>query len=378
MTTALINLDQPAGLPAHLQGFTSTAGTNMTVGGAMFNRIGLKGSRFRLIVAGQEELIVEDNYLDVIIVGASPKVSRMYYEGVYIAGEKKPPTCYSSDGVPPNADVAVKQSTKCQTCPQNVIGSRVSPEGKKGRACGYFKRLVTVLPSDPSKLFRLETKGMTIFSDGQPKANKFSLADYAAKLKNRGVDPSNLITRLSFNTDESVPVVVFTPLRYLEPDEAPIIADVVNSEEVQNYLEITAQTVDLSGESGDTSEINPPAAAQAAPQAPPVQAAAPVAAPPPVAAPVAAPAPAVIKSPAPVAGAPVVTRVAAPVTVATAPVVRTVVAAPVVKATPPRIASVPPAVAVAVPTHAPAAAAVETQDQSDDAGLAALIQRLGE
>src|SRR5882672_7370044 len=112
MSNALINLDQPAGLPAHLQGFSSSAGQNMVVGGAAYNRIGLKGSRFRLIVNGQEELIVEDNHLDVIIVGASPGVSRMFYEGVYDPAEKVAPTCYSADGVVPNADVIHKQSTK--------------------------------------------------------------------------------------------------------------------------------------------------------------------------------------------------------------------------------------------------------------------------
>jgi len=341
----------------------------MVVGGTAYNRIGLKGSRFRLIVNGQEELIVEDNFLDVIIVGASPGVSRMFYEGVYDPAEKVAPTCYSADGVVPNADVIHKQSTKCQLCPQNQIGSRVSDGGRKTRACGFFKRLAVVLPSDVNTLYRLEAKGMTIFAEGKPANNKFSLAEYGKKLNTRGIDPSYLITRLTFNTDESVPVVLFSPMRYLEANEAPLIADVVNGPEVPALLEITAQTVDLSGEAADPAQSNAAPAAPAVAAAPAVRPAAPVAAPPPVAAPAAALAPAVVRAPAPVAGAPVVTRVAAQAP----PVVKAVIAAPVGKATPPRVAAAPPAVAVAVPEHAPAEVA-----QSDDAGLEALIARLQE
>ncbi len=371
MTNALINLDQPAGLPAHLQGFASSAGQNMVVGGGAFNRIGLKGSRFRLIVNGQEELIVEDNFLDVIIVGASPGVSRLFYQGVYDPETKTAPTCYSTDGITPNADVVNKQSGKCQMCPQNQIGSRVSGDGRKTRACGFFKRLAVALPSAPTLLYRLDAKGMTIFADGKPANNKFSLAEYGKKLNTRGIDPCWLVTRLTFNTDESVPVVLFSPSRYLEPDETAIVADVINGGEVERLLEITSQTVDLSGE---TTSETPATAAPPAAQAPGTQTAAPVAAPPPVAAPAAVQAPpATTRAP---ATAPAVTQVSRGP--APPPVVKTVIAAPpVAKATPPRTAApaTTPAAAVAVPAHAPPATVVAVQD-SDDEGLAALIARL--
>ena len=364
MTTALINLDQPTGLPAHLQGFASSAAQNMVVGTG-FNRIGLKGSRFRLIINGQEELVVEDNHLDVIIVGASPGVSRLFYQKVWDGETKEAPTCYSPDGIAPPLNLPTRQADKCQTCPQNQIGSRVSEGGRRTRACGFFKRLAVVLPSDLNTMYRLDAKGMTIFADGKPATNKFSLAEYGKKLATRGIDPSYLITRLTFNTDESVPVVLFTPMRYLEPTEAPVVADIVNGPDVGLLLEINTQTVDLSGEAAPTEEAPAPVAAPVVAQAPPVQPAAPVAAP----APVAAAAPAVVRAPAPVAGVPVVTRAPAPAPA----VVKTVIAAPVVKATPPRTA---PAAAVAVPTQAPPAETVASQ--SDDEGLQALIARLGE
>lgn len=373
MSTALINLDQPAGLPAHLQGLVSSAGQNMVVGGMAFNRIGLKGSRFRLIMNGQEEMIIEDHFLDVIIVGASPGVSRLFYEGAWDPEVKTPPTCYSVDGTAPPMDLPTKQSLKCQTCVQNQIGSRIAEGGRKTRACGFFKRLAVVLPHDPTTLFRLEAKGMTIFSEGKANVNKFSLAEYGKKLNTRGIDPSWLITRLSFNTDESVPVVLFSPTRYLEPDETAAIQELINSEQVNQILEISMQTVDLSGETANPEPTNAPAPAQAAAQAPPPVAAAPVATPPPVAAPApAAAAPAVTRAP---AVAPVVTRAPAPA--ASPPIVKTVIAAPAVgKAMPPRTA--PVAAAVAVPTHAPPATVEAAAEQSDDEGLAALIARLGE
>lgn len=377
MSNAMISLDQPASLPAHLQGFQSGAAKNLVVGGPSYNRIGLKGNRFRLVINGQEELIVEDNHLDVIIVGASPNVSRLLYLKAFAPGEKAPPDCYSADGVVPNADVKNPQSVKCQTCPQNVIGSRVTQDGKKTRACGYFKRLAVVLPSAPDVLYRLDCKGMTIFGSGAPGTNKFSLAEYGKKLSARGVDPSWLITRLSFDTEESVPKVLFMPTQYLDAQTAPLIADLINSDMIGRIIEITSQTVDVSAETASAESDDAPVAAQAAATINPA----------PVAAPVATPAPAPV--PAPTVAAPAVARPAAPaVTQVARPaapvVVRTViatapapVAAPAVaKAVPPRTAAAP----LEVPTHAPPATVVlegtVVAAESDDAELAALIARM--
>src|SRR6202000_286874 len=74
----------PMQLPAHLAGtnfgVTTDLLSGMYTGG---NRIGLKGSRFRLVVGGVEEGVIQENYLDSITLGAAPAISRVYYADVY-------------------------------------------------------------------------------------------------------------------------------------------------------------------------------------------------------------------------------------------------------------------------------------------------------
>jgi hypothetical protein len=260
-----MNFDTAANVPAYLQAYRSETGKNLVVGGPGRNRIGLKGSRFRLVVNGQEEGVIDENYLDVVIVGAAPGVSRLYYADAYDANEKVAPTCYSKDGITPENDAKVKQSEKCATCPQNEKGSRITDAGAKTRACSFFKRLAVVLPSEPTRVFQLDCKSMSIFGEGKPAQNKFTLGEYGKKLSTRGVDPAHVVTRLSFDTDASVPKLLFTPTRYLEQDEAPVIAEVSEGADVKAILEITMATTDLSHET----DAPAPAPAAAKPAAAP-------------------------------------------------------------------------------------------------------------
>lgn len=308
----VLNLDAPSSVPAYLQAFQSQIGKNIMVGGASRNRLGLKGNRFRIIVGGQEEGVVDDNFLDIVMVGAAEGVSRIYYADGFDPSVKQAPTCYSKKGDEPAADVSNKQSTKCATCPQNEKGSRVADGGAKVRACQFFKRLAVVLPSDPSRVYQLDCKSMSVFGESKPTANKFSMKEYGQKLSTRGIDPSMIVTRLSFDTDSSVPKLLFMPTRYLDEAEAAAIQDVINGEEVKNILEITAQTVDLTAEK-DLPEPTPePTAGVQEPAktaGPTITRAAPA---PQTAAPVAE-APKATAGPTVTRAAPVVTRAAAPV-----------------------------------------------------------------
>jgi hypothetical protein len=325
MTNALVTIDlsAPAGLPAYLQAYHSDGAKNLLVGGTTFgNRIGLKGCRFRLVVNGQEEGVIEDNFLDLVIVGAAPGVSRLYYADAYSADVKVAPTCYSKDGQKPAEDVKTQQSDTGAKCPMNEKGSKITEGGMKTRACSFFKRLAVVLPSDPERVYRLDAKGMSIFGEGKPAQNKFSVSEYGKKLATRGIDPAHLVTRFTFDTDESVPKLLLSPHRYLDEAEVPTINDVVLGDEVKNALDISSATVDLSGE---VTPAEPAAVAEPAP----VKAAGPTITRGPVVTKAAAPAvtkaaaaPAVTKA----AAAPAVARTAPPVTAK--PVVTQVAQAP--------------------------------------------------
>lgn len=268
--------DGPMSLPAHLQGVDTGVSkallSGMFVGG---NRIGLKNSRFRLIVGGQEEGIIEENYLDTILLNAAPAVSRVFYAGAYQQGVNVPPTCYSADGVAPPQDLPGKQSDKCMNCPQNVKGSKIS-DGHKYKACGFFRRLVLMLAGDidDRRVYKLDAKAGSLWGDNSPTAK--NLNDYIKSLETRGVDAGHVVTRMSFNLEASVPTLVFRPFRYVTPEELDAVRDLVVSDEVVRLAEVSFATLDTSNEE-PTAELPTAQTQQEAPQQAPVQAATPVA-----------------------------------------------------------------------------------------------------
>lgn len=274
MAQELSLFDSPSKLPAHLQGFSSSLSTDLALGGMGRNRIGLKGSRFRLIVSGTEEAVLEQTSLEVVIVGAAKGAARIYYGTDYDPDEKTHPLCYSVDGIAPANDIANPQSTKCAVCPQNQKGSKITKDGTKTKACGYFKRLAVTLINDPQhRVFQLDGKALTIFGVGQAARNLFTLNEYAKKLDTRGYDAAHLVTKLSFDTDSSVPKLYFSPVRLLKEDEAAWVQELVNSDEVKNAVEITAITddSDTASEAPSAEQKQPPKAAPApAPKAVPV------------------------------------------------------------------------------------------------------------
>lgn len=251
-------------LPDYLQG--SNLGVSeglLATMGAGGNRISLKGNRFRQIVNGKEEAIWDTNYADFIVLGAVPAVSRIFYEGAYNADVKAAPTCYSPDGIAPPDDVKNKQSNKCETCPQNVKGSKII-NGNAIKACSYFQRLIVMVAGDAEGIaYQLDVKSMGIFGESHAAQNKYNIRDYTKLLVNRGVDIAQVVTRISFDTDSSVPKLLFTASRYIEREEFELVSTKVHSEEVKRMLQINMSTIDLSGEvDADTPEPTGTAAAQ--------------------------------------------------------------------------------------------------------------------
>ena len=267
MTKALSLFDQQqTSLPAHLQGYDSgLSKTLMEAVGNSLNRIGTKGSRFRQVVRGVEEGVWEENYLDVIIVGAVETVSRRYYAGAYSqGGDNAPPACYSVGGIYPAADVKAAQSSKCDTCPQNIKGSKVGDNGVKSKACSYFRRLVVMLAGDPEGIiYRLDVTAMGLFGESHEKEQRYALNDYSKALANRHMDAGGVVTRLSFDTDQSVPKLLFQPLRYISEGDVEAINAIHATGELPQYLDVSMKTVDISGE---TEEAPPAAADPAAPK----------------------------------------------------------------------------------------------------------------
>jgi hypothetical protein len=244
-----LNISQALQLPTYLQGADLGVSTALlATAGLGGNRIGLKGNRFRQIVNGKEEGVWDENYLDVIIIGAVPHISRIFYEGTYQQDVKAAPTCYSADGIAPPDDVKAKQSTKCEICPKNQKGSKIV-NGQKLKACAYFQRLVVMLAGDMEGIkYTVDVKAMGIFGESHANVNKYNIRDYTKLLANRGADVATLVTRLSFDTDQSVPKLLFQPQRFITAEEYEVVKNSIGTPELDNMLKINMTTVDLSGE----------------------------------------------------------------------------------------------------------------------------------
>ena len=223
-------------VPAHLVGrvgVPSVLGAALTGGlssGQSFPRISIKSSRFR-IVEGDTETMLDSINLDVVIVGANPRLSKTWYVKQWDANaEATGPDCYSLDGISPDPEAESPQNDLCASCPQNAWGSKITPTGQQVKACADNKRLAVVAADDPS--------GPVYLLSVTPAALK-GLNQYQKELAVRGIPPEVVKTRVSFDTDASFPKLKFTFGGFLEADTQAVVDGLFGSDQVK---EITGET----------------------------------------------------------------------------------------------------------------------------------------
>ena len=202
-------------------------------GGDGGKRISIKGGVFRLYSSGKEVAAIEERYLDVVIVAAAPKIGRVFYMKSY-DGEANAPDCWSSDGEKPSADASNKQAATCTDCQQNVAGSGQG----NSRACRYQQRVAVVLANDmEGDVLQLTLPAKSIF--GKEEGDNRPLQAYARFLLAQTpnpVDPSEVVTRLKFDTQSESPKLFFKAMRWLSDDEYPNIAEKGQSPEAQKAI----------------------------------------------------------------------------------------------------------------------------------------------
>jgi len=163
-------------------------------------RISIKGSRFR-IVEGGTETVLDSTSLDIVVVGANPRLSKTWYAKAWTPeSEPASPDCFSMDGVSPDASSAEPQNDLCASCPQNAWGSKITPQGKQIKACSDQKRLAVVSADDPT--------GPVYLLSVTPAALQ-GLSKYQKELSLRGIPAEIVRTRVSFDTDASFPKLKF-------------------------------------------------------------------------------------------------------------------------------------------------------------------------
>lgn len=204
-------------VPAHIAARIAArqqAGTKSTIAGAIVGeggggpRISIKSGRYRLVEEGVETVVGIN--LDVVIVGANPRVSKVFYAKAYDPNATDArPNCFSNDGIAPDASVEAPVHKSCADCPNNVLGSKILPSGAKSKMCADQRHLAVVPAADPSKVYSL-----TI-----PVSGMKGLREYFKDLSNYGVNPEEAVTELGFDDSTSYPKVTFKQKGYV-PEKA--------------------------------------------------------------------------------------------------------------------------------------------------------------
>jgi hypothetical protein len=208
---------ESAKLPASMAGLFKVERLGTAhVGGGGFPTVSIKGKVFHKVVSGERELITkpgEDepaSSIEVVIVAQNPHRSKVFYATGYSEGTDAKPTCYSNNGVGPEADAEEPQSKKCATCAHNQWGSRVSENGAKGKACSDSQRLAIApvgMINDPM-MIRV------------PAASLKALDAFGDTLAKRGVPYQLVATKIGFDYSVAHPSLTFKPVGMLDEDTA--------------------------------------------------------------------------------------------------------------------------------------------------------------
>ena len=241
-----IAMFNPSNVPAFAKNAALSATTLALAGGvntsAGMKRVSIKGGVFRLLAGGKEIAAIDERFLDVIVVKAAPKVSRIFYAGSYDKdAAAAAPDCTSGDGEKPDAGVKNKQSSSCATCPQNIAGSG----NGQSRACRYQQRLAVVLANNPEgDVLQVTLPATSIF--GKEEGDKRPLQAYARAMaaQTPPVNLDSIVTRMKFDTKAESPKLIFAPVRWLTDDEYLVAQDQSKSKDAEKAVSVTPATAD--------------------------------------------------------------------------------------------------------------------------------------
>ena len=209
----------PSALAQSLTGGLSSGG------GESFPRISIKGARFR-IIDGDTETVLDSTSLEVVIVGANPRLSKTWYAKQWTPdAEPSAPECFSLDGIGPDPQATNPQNDLCASCPQNAWGSKVTPQGQQIKACADQKRLAVVAADDAN--------GPIYLLQVTPAALK-GLNQYQKELSVRGIPPEIVKTKVSFDTDASFPKLKFSFGGFLDEETQGVVDELFGSDKVKD------------------------------------------------------------------------------------------------------------------------------------------------
>lgn len=252
----------PKQLPAHLRTAELSDATKALMGNSSGFRLSIKAGVWRLLSNGKEYAKLKERELEIVVVAAAKHVARNYYEASFDDDATPvPPTCFSRDGVTPDASVTEPQSSACASCPQNMKGSGQG----ESRACRFNQSLAVVLANDiGGNVMKFQVPAASIFGKGE--GSNIPLREYVTQLATIPVNIDTVVTRMTFDLDASAPKIFFAPARYLTEDEYATVQRQGKTPAALQAIEFTVAETDKVTRPALAIPGRAPAAAAAAPK----------------------------------------------------------------------------------------------------------------
>src|SRR3954468_10452015 len=231
-------------------------------------RLSIKGKEFTAIIDGVRKVLTNPQtgevyqQLDVVLVNSNKFLAKSYYIKGYNEGDANPPDCWSLDAIRPDPRVVNKVHPTCPDCPMNAFNSKPARAVDKvgPKACSDSKRIAIMMPH------QLGHPNPTVLLLRVPQQSLKNMKGYVQLIERHGFQPNACVTRLSFQSGESFPKLLFNFAYPLDDGQYTYVKGIADSDQVDAML----KTPDFDS-SPTAPEVQSNSMAGLVPQAPPVE-----------------------------------------------------------------------------------------------------------
>lgn len=234
-----------AQVPANLASFFQINTEDLSAGvSGGFSVVSFRAGKWRIKHQGTEHLVADENgdarpSIEVVLLRSSKAISKIYYAKSYADGSADAPDCFSTDGITPDAGAASPQAAACVSCPHNQWGSKITPAGKKSKACSDHRRIAIAPVGD---ILNEKFGGSMLLR--VPPASLSDLSLFGKQVAEKGYAYNAIVTRLGFDADASYPKLTFKAVRPLTEDELQEVVTLMqNTEQMHRILSEASELV---------------------------------------------------------------------------------------------------------------------------------------
>lgn len=232
--------EQQTKAPAVKRGPSKLAQTLSSGGGTTRRIQTTTNGKFKRLINGEQVGNPLSGEINVIVIGALPKVSRTFYKEKFDPSKEATlPNCWSNLGDRPDENAPDPQGSSCATCPQNVKGSG----DNGGRACRFQRRISVLVEGDTSgKIYQFNIPAKSLFGKGT--GNTHPWESYVNFLRGNDESPDTVVTKIAFNDDAETMELEFTPLRNISDEEYDLVCAAQEDPDCDRYTKLTVAQTD--------------------------------------------------------------------------------------------------------------------------------------